>query len=58
MTKNKKLPEFNRFYANFIKVLIDSVDKNVETFQQGANSLSNGFFEEMNVVFNMKKASN
>ena len=56
--KKQKIPEFNRFYAIFIKFLIDSVDYNVETIKQGTNSLSNSYFEEMNVVFNMKKTSN
>ena len=56
--KTQKIPEFNRFYAIFIKFLIDSVDYNVETIQQGTNSLSNSFFEEMKVVFNLKKSSN
>ena len=56
--KKQKVPEFYSFYAIFIKFLIDSVDYNVETIQQGTNSLSKSFFEEMNVVFNMKKTSN
>ena len=51
MTKERKCPDFYRFYASFVEFLIDFVDYKVGNVHQGNNLLSSSFYEAIYAVF-------
>ena len=50
-TKKPKIPNFYRFNASFVNVLIDIVDWNAENVQQGTNSFFSRLYQDLNSVF-------
>ena len=58
ITENQKLPDFQHFFALFLKFSVEFVDKNVENAQHGTISLSSRHCERDNCCFLYEKLSN